>query len=397
MTLTNTKITQLPIGKKTCDGRGLYLQLTGPKRGKWSFRYTIGGMSHEMGLGTYPEISLAEARTLREAEKIKLAKGKDPLLEKQRAARVNAEKSKVKFSHIAEDVIELKRPGWTSPKSHPQWRNTFKTYVYPHFDQKPLCELDRADVLAVLQPHWNSKHTTMRRLVDRMTAVFAYAKASGLYTGDNPAEWRNNLSPLLSQKRKPKHHPALDYRDLPQFFAELANIETIGSLALQFTILTAARTSEVIFARPDEIDLKRGIWRIPASRMKAREIHRVPLAPQAVALLEALLLGHNQPFIFPGRDAEQPLSNGTMHQLLRRQFPNLTATVHGFRSTFRTWAAEIGDYHQHLAEVALAHRLDQRVEGAYNHSDYFTKRKAMMMDYANYATQHVPERTIVAH
>ena len=197
-----------------------------------------------------------------------------------------------------------------------------------------------------------------------MRAVFAYAKTKGWYGEFNPASWKNNLDTVLSRKRIIGHHESLPYSRLPWFYSSLQQFDTISAYTLQFTILTAARTSEVRLARPEEIDFTGAIWNVPAERMKARASHRAPLSKAALELIESVMRKHNQPFIFPSTKPEMGLSNGAMHQLIRKRYPNEIFTVHGFRTTFRIWAAEVGDYDQNLAEIALAHSQDKKVEGA---------------------------------
>ena len=397
MKLTNAKLRRLPIGKKVSDGGGLYYQPTAPNKGKWSYRFAMDGKSHEMGLGTFPEISLKDAR-LAHAEQRKLfVSGNNPIEARRRLEQSQKATQARKFSDVAEMVIRAKRPTWTNEKSEKQWRSSLETYAYPILDKKPLAEITRADVLEVLEPKWNELTETLWRVRQRMRAVFAYAKTKGWYSEFNPAEWEHNLDTVLSRKRLIGHHESLPYNRLPWFYSSLQQFDTISAYALQFTILTAARTSEVRLAKPEEIDFTRAIWNVPAERMKARASHRVPLSKPVLALVESVMRKHNQPFIFPSTKPEIGLSNGAMHQLIRKRYPNEKFTVHGFRTTFRMWAAEVGDYDQNLAEIALAHSQDKKVEGAYMRSKLIDKRRAMMENYLQFAISDMKQQNIIAH
>ncbi len=397
MKLTNAKLRSLPIGKKVSDGGGLYYQPTAARRGKWSYRFAIDGKSHEMGLGTYPDIGLKEARLAHAELRKVFAGGKNPLENKRMLERQRIAKETIKFSYVADLLIKAKEPAWTNSKNEPQWRSSLETYAYPILDSKPLDEITRADVINVLEPHWNSKTETMSRVRQRIQAVLGYAMIKGWYGQKNPAEWQYNLEFVFSKKKKSRHHPSLPYSRLPEFFASLERHETMSAFALQFTILTGARTKEVCLARPEEIDYQTGLWKLPAERMKYRKPHIVPLPNYAMQLLKRVLAKHNQPFIFPSTRSEKGLSNNAMRQFVRMQYPTEVFTVHGFRTTFRTWAAEVGDYDQMLGEIALSHKQEKRVEAAYQRSTLVEKRRAMMEDYANFATSAMQQQCMIAH
>lgn len=388
MKLTATKIKSLPPGKLHCDGNGLYIRLRTPKSGNWSFKYMRGHKSREMGLGPYPEVTLQEARLKRDALKIQLAKGSDPLETKRAKAKEHAKREKMRFSLVAELVIHNKRIKWTCPKQEMIWRNTLEQYAFPLLDLKPIADLTRKDVIDVLNPIWNDKHDTARKLLGRMARVFGHAKARGWYKGENPALWKHNLDEVFCIKAAVKHHEALDYHLIPDFYLKLHNIDTISSLALRYTILTAARTGEVRLATREEVYFEKGLWSLSKERMKARKKHNEPLSLQALNLLEALST-HNMPYIFPGLNPEKPISNGTMHQLIRKRFPTETFTVHGFRSSFRDWAGENGDYAHNVIEFSLAHQLDGKTEGAYLRSELLEKRRTLMQDWADFVTSKV--------
>jgi integrase len=386
MKLTSLKLKSLPIGKSVCDGAGLYIRLTTKKSGNWSFKYMRGHKSREMGLGPYPEVTLQEARIKRDKLKIELAAGKDPLETKRSKAKEYAKREKMRFSLVAELVIHNKRIKWTCPKQEMIWRNTLERYAFPLLDQKPIADLTRQDVINVLNPIWNEKHDTARKLLGRIARVFGHAKARGWYRDENPALWKHNLDEVFSIKAAVKHHEALDYRLIPDFYLKLHNIDTISSLALRYTILTAARTGEVRFTNREELDLDKALWSLSPNRMKARKKHNVPLSSQAVSLIKQLST-HNMPYIFPGLNPEKPMSNGAMHQLIRKRFKTETFTVHGFRSSFRDWAGENGDYAHNVIEFSLAHQLDGKTEGAYLRSELLEKRRILMQDWADFVTQ----------
>ena len=252
-------------------------------------------------------------------------------------------------------------------------------------------------MIDVLEPHWNSKTETMSRVRQRIQAVLGFATMKGWYRWSNPAEWQHNLEFVFSKKKQTKHHPSLNYNRLPEFCRSLQEHETMSSYALQFTILTGARTKEVYLARPEEINYHTGLWYVPAERMKYRKPHKVPLPNFAVQLLERVLAMHNHPYIFPSTRAKKGLSNNAMRQFVRRQYTAEVFTVHGFRTTFRTWAAEVGDYDQMLAEIALSHKQEKRVEARYMRSDLVNNRRTMMEENAQFATSAMQHQSMIAH
>lgn len=385
MRLTNAKIKSLPIGKKVADGGGLYYQPTAVGRGKWTYRYARNGKSREMGLGTYPEVTLAEARLTHAEQRKVFVGGDDPIEAKRRLVERNRAKETLRFSYVADLVIKSRAVRWTNDKSEAQWRSSLAAYAYPTLDTKPLADLGKDEVIAVLQPYWTEKTETMSRVRQRMRTVFDYARARGWYEKDNPASWENNLELVFAHKPDGGYHKSLAYRQLPVFFDSLRQWDTTSAYALQLTILTAARTTEVRLAKREEFDLNRGVWVVPEDRMKGREMHRVPLSPFVVGLVDKMMQSHNQQYLFPSTKPEKGLSNGAMHQFLRRNYSEETFTVHGFRTTFRTWAAEVGDYDQMLAELALSHKVGDKVVRSYLRTDMFNKRKQMMEDYTRYA------------
>jgi integrase len=276
------------------------------------------------------------------------------------------------------------KPGWKNPKHGDQWINTLRAYAFPVFGGKAVSEVTTDDVLSALTPMWQTKHETATRVRQRIEAVLSAAKARGLRSGENPAAWRGHLDsllPTISKRRRVEHHPAMPWQDVPAFMSELRLRSSMSAWALQFTILTARRTGEVIGARWPEIDLRAGLWTIPAARMKAQREHRVPLSHQALALLKALPRTDGSDAVFWG--ARKPtISNMAMLELLRGMRPGMT--VHGFRSSFRDWAAESTSFPSEVIEMPLAHTIGNQVEAAYRRGDLLDKRRELMQAWAGY-------------
>ena len=397
MKLNNAKLKTILLGKSVCDGNNLYFTRTGPERGKWSFRYQRLGKKREMGLGPYPAISLAEARQRARELHSLIHQGKDPLYERREAERQRRKHEGIRFSDVANRYIDTHQDSWTNVKHANAWPSSLERYAYPILDQKPLSELGTEDVLEVLEPIWQGKHETAKTVQGRIKLVFGYARTGQLYFGENPAVWQDHLShyfAMQTNKNLIKHHRALSFTKAPTFYRDLRQIETIASNALQFTLLTAARTSETIGATSDEIDIDKRLWRVPAERMKARKPHEVPLSEQACTLLETVMRSHNAPFIFHGRNPEKPLSNIGMLSLLKKQLGTYDTTVHGLRSTFRTWAGEKTNYSPGVIEFALAHQLDEKIEGAYLRTELVEPRRPLMQDWANFVAGEPPHTGI---
>jgi integrase len=268
------------------------------------------------------------------------------------------------------------KPDWRNPKHAAQWPATLGTYAYPVFGDLPVGQVDTALVMKALEPIWNEKTETASRLRGRIEAVLGWATTSGYRSGDNPARWRGHLENLLAKKSKVapvEHHAALSYAELPDFMTEMHQQEGIAAQALQFTILTAARTGEVIGATWPEIDFKQCLWTIAAQRMKARREHRVPLSEPALAILQAMNAVRSGKYVFPGNRSDRPLSNMAMAMLVRRM-GRADLTVHGFRSTFSDWCAERTAFPAEVREMALAHVVGDKVEAAYRRGDLLKKR-----------------------
>ena len=369
------------------DGNGLYISFSSLGRGKWSFRYTFNKKQREMGLGSFPDVSLFEARQHALGKKQLLSKKIDPIDEKNRVEVLRQQQSK-KFSDIARLYIETKKkPEWTNNKSEQQWINTINTYASPILDKKPLVDINRDDIISVLYPIWSNKTETARRLQQRLFLIFAFAKIREWYINDNPASWKEHLSLVLSDPYKihtVRHFPSLHFSKIANFYEDLYQFEHLSAYALRFLILTATRTKEVIEAKFDEFDLQRKMWTIPAEKMKVRKEHKVPLSEEAIKIIEFMKRKHNHEYVFHNQAIGKHMSNGAMLVFLKKQFPHQSITVHGFRATFRDWAEETGNYSHHAIEFCLAHQLPNKVEKAYLRTDLTKQRKIIMNDWEKF-------------
>lgn len=370
------------------DGGGLYLQISVYGTKSWLFRFTLAGKAREMGLGALHTVSLADARE--EAGKCRalVRNGADPIeLRKAERLKVLAEAAKsMTFKECADAFIQAHEAGWKNAKHASQWRNTLTTYAYPVFGELPVTAIDTGLVLKVLEPIWTTKTETASRLRGRIESVLDWATARKHRNGENPARWKGHLDKLLpapSKVQKVEHHAALPYDEMGGFLALLRAQESISARGLEFQILTAARTGEVIGARWDEIDMAKKVWTVPAERMKAGKEHRVPLSNAALKVLTEMERVRSGDFVFPGAKEKRPLS-GMAFLMLMRRMKRADLTAHGFRSTFRDWAAERTAYPREVAEMALAHTIADKVEAAYRRGDLFEKRARLMQDWAEF-------------
>ena len=381
--LNAKQILVLPIGKYP-DGNGLYLSIYKPGRGKWSFRYTLNKKAREMGLGSFPEVSLLEARQHALSNKQSLSKKIDPIDEKNRAQILRQQQNK-KFSDIADIYISTKKKDeWTNPKSEQQWRNTIATYASPILDRKPFIDINNDDIVEVLLPIWTTKTETARRLQQRLFRIITFAKVKKWYLKENPASWQEHLYHILPNPfkiKKVKHHPFLHHEKVNFFYKELCEIDLFSTFALRLLILTVTRTSEVIKSKFEQFDLDKGIWNLPYYNMKARKEHKIPLSNEAISIIKLMRKKHNHEYVFTNPLTGKHISNGAMLVFIKKQFPNLKITVHGFRATFRDWAEETNKYQHHAIEFCLAHQLPNKVEKAYLRSDLFEQRKIIMGDW----------------
>jgi integrase len=375
------------------DGGGLYLQVTegadGTPRKSWLFRYTVGGRERQMGLGPLSDVSLAEARERAVGARELRRAGKDPISERQalRAGNALLAAKAMSFDECAKSYIAAHQAGWRNMKHASQWTNTINTYCLPVFGRLPVQLVDVTVVMKVLEPIWTTKPETASRVRGRIERILDWAKVRGYRDGDNPARWRGHLDHLLPARgkvRRVKHHAALPYAELPGFMVSLRTRDATAARALEFAVLTAARTGEVIGAKWDEIDLAGRVWVIPAARMKAGVEHRVPLSGPALEILNGMKKAQTGVYVFPG-ESRTTLSNMAFLMLLRRM-KRADITAHGFRSTFRDWVEEQTDTPRAVAEMALAHTIGSAVEAAYRRSDLFEKRRVLMGRWAVFCT-----------
>lgn len=390
-TLHRLKPLQVKAAHRTgmyADGGGLYLQVkvrNGVVSKSWVFRYAVAKRrERQMGLGSLDTINLAEAREAALKCRKLRTQGIDPI-EARRADRAQGALEAARlmtFDQCRDAFIAAKQPGWRNVKHASQWRKTLTTYVSPIFGKVSVGAVDTALVTKVLQPLWTTKPETARRVRGRIEAILDWAKACGYRDGENPARFRGHLKHLLADiPTVRKHHAALSYDEIAAFISDLRTRPGIAARALEFAILTAARTGEVIGARWDEINLKTRVWTVPAARMKSGRDHRVPLTAVAIAVLEQMLRHRENDYVFPGHRRAM-LSNMAMDMLLRRMGRDVT--VHGFRSTFRDWAAERTNFQGEVAEAALAHVVGDKVEAAYRRGELFEKRQRMMEAWSSY-------------
>lgn len=385
------------------DGAGLHLLVKESGARSWVYRFMLSGKSRDIGLGPAAgadAVTLADARLAASALRLKVKAGIDPLAERAQEALESAAAAQAAlvagttFKAVAEAHINANEDSWRNPKHRQQWRNTLTTYVYPVIGDLSVADVDTPHVLKILEPIWRDKPETASRVRGRIETVLDAAKARGYRKGENPARWRGHLAQVLPDVAKAKaarnrklerdgHHKALPYVEVPGFVASLRKRDAMAALALEYTILTAARTSEVLEATWSEIDLSKAVWTVPGLRMKAGKEHRVPLSPRAVEILEAVkALGGE--YVFPGASGGK-LSSMAMAMLMRRM--KVDATPHGFRSGFRDWSAERTGFSHEVCEMALAHAIGSKVEAAYRRGDLFDKRRALMKAWADYCSE----------
>jgi integrase len=359
----------------------------------------MSGRTRDMGLGSIHTLSLAEARQKAAECRRLIAEGFDPIERRkaqQAAARI-ADAKTMTFADCAFAYVVAHEPSWRNAKHRQQWTNTLRTYVYPAFGKLPVAAIDTGLVLQVIEPIWAEKPETAGRIRGRIESILDWAKVRGYREGENPARWRGHLDHLLPARRKVravKHHAALPYGEIGGFMVAIDAQDGIAALALKFTILTAARTGETLGATWDEIDLKTRVWTIGPARMKAGKEHRVPLSSAAVAIIEAVQTIRQGDYIFPGAKLGRPLSQMSLLMLLRRMERG-SITAHGFRSTFRDWAADCTGFPREVCEAALAHTVGNAVEAAYRRGDLFEKRRKLMDSWAEYCAQQVGGDNIV--
>ncbi|EKU59563.1 MULTISPECIES: tyrosine-type recombinase/integrase [Acinetobacter] len=391
---------------------GLCLNVEGTSR-VWILRAVVGKHldkdgklkphRRDIGIGPYPEVSLAEARAKATELKLQIRSGIDPIVHQQeQLAKLHVQQLRNKtFMECAKVVIANKTRELKNEKHIGQWSSTLETYIYPTLGNLTISNITKADIAEVLRPIWVEKNETAKRIRGRIETIFDYAKAMGYFEGDNPAEWKGNLEPILGNlKQESRPHPSLPYEQVAEFIQHLRQKKGISPKALEFAILTACRSGEIFGAKWQEIDFKNKVWIIPKERMKAEKEHHVPLSKEAISLLESIQ-NHTliQDFIFPAPRSGEMLSDMSLTTLIKRLHEqklkenglgyidpkqNRVITTHGFRSTFRDWSADKTDYRREVCEHVLAHKLPDKVEASYLRGGYLEKRKGLMADWATY-------------
>lgn len=359
------------------DGGGLYLHVKPSGAKSWAFIWKQGGKRNEMGFGAYPTVRLAKARALAAENRQAVADGRNPIAERKKEAEPT-------FGECADRFLASMEGQWRNEKHRAQWRMTLDQYAKP-LRSKRVSDIGTDDVLKVLSPIWQNKAETASRLRGRIERVLDYAKVRGWRSGENPALWRGHLKSILPTRQRLTrgHHAAMPYRDVPAFVKQLPGKEAMAARALEFLILTAARSGEVLGATWDEIDFEAGVWTVPATRMKAGKEHRVPLSARALAIVAALHETRVSDYVFPGQKNDRPLSNMAFEMLMRRMKAD-AFTAHGFRSAFRDWAGDETHFSRDVAEQALAHRVGDATEQAYRRADALEKRRKLMVAWGDY-------------
>lgn len=363
------------------DGNGLYLRISSDGGKRWVFRYRWGDKIQDKGLGSATTVTLKEARDAAEGARKQLRAGINPISNK-RAEEAKAQGKS--FAECAAAYIAFNESGWKNEKHRDQWKSTLAAYADPVIGKIAIDQITVDHLIKILEPIWKTKTETASRVRGRIEAVLDWAAARGFRKSENPARWRGHLDkvfPAIRKVSKVVHHPALPFAEIPTFMAELRKREGVSALALEFAILTAARTGEVIGAAWSEFDLDNQLWTIPADRMKAGMEFRQPLSDRAVAIIKSL--SRETPYVFPGSNLKKPLSNMSLLAVLSRMGRS-DLTTHGFRSTFRDWAAETTDFPNELVEMALAHTIKNKAEAAYRRGDLLERRRALMQAWANF-------------
>ncbi len=396
------ELSALEVGRMKTPGNhavggvaGLYLYINETGARSWVLRTMVGDKRRHMGLGGFPDVPLAHAKEKARAARADIEQGIDPIARRKTiTSQLRAQQATQKtFEQAAAGFLEAHGDSWKNPKHRAQWESTLKTYAYPHMGQLLVRDVGQEHVLAALEPIWRTKNETASRVRGRIENVLDWATVRKYRTGENPARWKGHLDMLLpasSKVQKVEHHRALPLDDLGAFMVKLRTREGVAAKALEFTILTAARSGEVRGATWAEFDLKAGIWTIPAERMKAGKEHRVPLSASAIRILRPQPNQDQLELVFPAARGGK-LSDMAMTSVMRRMEVN--AVPHGFRSTFRDWARERTNYPRDLAEQALAHTLDNKVEAAYRRGDALEKRRDMMTAWADFCG-NVPEPAV---
>jgi integrase len=370
------------------DGGGLYLQVTATDARSWIFRFALAGRRREMGLGPFPSIGLATARKLAASARALAKAGQDPIAARDaERARQRLEMSRgVTWDAAVAQFLDGHERTWRNPKHRQQWRNTLATYAAPVLGGLSVAAIGTPEVVKVLDPIWQEKPETAFRVRGRIERILDWAKVRGYRTGENPALWRGHLDkvfPARAKVRKVEHHAAVPIDAMAAVYARLCKAEGVGAKALRFVILTATRPGETTGSQWPEIDLKAAVWTIPPERMKAGREHRVTLSREALAILRELAELRTGRRIFPGHRTGRPLSLTSLSKALKAAGGG-NATVHGFRSTFKDWAAERTTFAGEVSEMALSHAIGDKVEAAYRRGELLKKRAALMEQWATF-------------
>ena len=399
MARENNRLSAIGLANKKTgfhpDGRGLYLSVNPSGSRSWIFRYMLRGRSRDMGLGSFPDISLAEARNAATNARARCREGIDPIEQRdsQRAAQRIEKARSVSFEECTTLYFEANKAAWRNAQHTRDWELSLKNHVYPAIGNLPVADVDVGMVLKVLGPMWLTTPVTAGRVRGRIESVLAYATARGYREGANPARWRHHLEHLLPRAKKVRavrHHPALPFDQIAAFVLDLRKQTEVSAAALEFLILTAARSGEVLRAKVSEIDLDRAVWTVPAERMKAGLVHQVPLSKTALSIAKPAVEA-GQEYLFEVQGRRLP---GKSFFKVLRLIDRADLTTHGFRSTFRDWAAATTDHANHVVEMALAHVVG-KVEGAYRRDPMIEKRRALMNDWADYATREPMIATVI--
>jgi len=392
--LSALKVLELNKPGSYFDGGGLLLKISPTLTKSWVFRYSISGKERRQGLGPYPDTSLGEAREMaQECRKLK-RQGIDPIARRNEILRGRKKEAEnqITFKECATTYIDTHKAGWKNEKHIAQWRNTLKTYAYNIIGDLPVNEIDTQSIHQVLKPIWLEKTETATRVRQRIEKILDWAESLNYRKGKNPAKWQGHLEhsfPKPSKIRKVQHHPALPYKEMPDFWKWLSMKDSLSAKTLAFTILTAARNGESRQAFLKEIDFKNKCWNVPGERMKAGRDHRVPLSESTIEILRIVEPSKKTQYLFPGAKDGKNISETALRKLLKEYRAGLT--VHGFRSTFRDWAAEVTDYPRELAEAALSHVVRDATEAAYQRGDMLEKRAVMMKAWSAYCESGIEE------
>jgi integrase len=399
--LTDLRVKKCKSGKTLSDGGGLYLQTRKSGTKDWFYRYEYLGKGRKKGLGSYPTVSLGDARDQARYCRLLKQKGIDPIhdakQQKQEAiSKSQLDKAKSKsFKSCALEYIDSKKIEWTNAKHAYQWTQSLEHYAFPTFGDLPVQDVDTGLVVDALKSIWTTKTETATRVRQRVEAILDYAKTLNYRSGENPARWKGHLDKILpkpSKVREPVHHPAMPYIEIPAYFQSLIKKGSIASLALSFQIVAATRSGETRGATWKEIDLKNNVWTIPPERMKTRRRFRVPLTAEAKSILKTAKRFEQNGFVFPGLSGDKPISDTAVRKILKETHPKLT--THGFRSTFRDWCAEQTNFPREVAESALAHALENKTEAAYQRGDLLLKRRKLMESWSTHLTAKQTKKVV---